>query len=152
MCLTDITTRAAVAAQGNNPARMAINAPTNATFQIIDTKLHILVVTLSTEDDNVLQQLKSGFKRTINWNKYSAEMTNQTKTNNLNYLIDPIFNKFNRLFVLLFENEEDRTSFSMYYTPEVEINCFDVPVKKTKKHMKKLLRSVKIMITQLVIY
>ena len=38
-------------------------------------------------------------------------MSNQTKTNNLNYLIDPTFSKFNRLFVLSFENEDDRISF-----------------------------------------
>ena len=88
-------------------------------------------------------------------------MTNQTKTNNLNYLIDPTFNEVNRLVVLSFENEEDRTSFSKYYTPKVEIKDFNVlidgksffavPVKK-KKHTKKLLRLEKIMITQLVIY
>ena len=35
-------------------------------------------------------------------------MTNQTKTNNLNYLIDPNFNKVNRLFALSFQNEDDR--------------------------------------------
>ena len=44
------------------------------------------VVTLSTEyDNNFLEQLKSGFKRTIKWNKYRSEMTNHTKINNLNY-------------------------------------------------------------------
>ena len=48
-------------------------------------------------------------------------MTNQTKTNHLNYLIDPTFIKVIRLFVLWFENEEDRTSFSKYYVPKVEI-------------------------------
>ena len=53
-------------------------------------------------------------------------MTNQTKTNNLNYVIDPTFNKVNRLFVLSFENEEDRTSFSKHYTPKVEIKDFNV--------------------------
>ena len=37
--------------------------------------------------------------------------TNQTKNNNLNYLIDPKFTKVNRLFVLSFENEDDRASF-----------------------------------------
>ena len=37
-----------------------------------------------------LEQLKSGFKRTIKWNKYRSELINQTKTNNLSYLIDPI--------------------------------------------------------------
>ena len=43
-------------------------------------------------------------------------MTKQTKTHILSYLIDPTFNKGNRLFVLSFGNEEDRTSFSKYYT------------------------------------
>ena len=67
-------------------------SPTTTTFQITDTKLYVPVVTLSTEDDNnFLEQLKSGFKRTIKWNKYRSEMTNQTKTNNLNYLINPTF-------------------------------------------------------------
>ena len=70
-----------------------------------DTKLYVPVVTLSTEDENnFLKQLKSGFKRTIKWNKYRSEMANQTKTNNLNYLIDPTFNKTNILFVLPFKN------------------------------------------------
>ena len=55
-------------------------------------------------------------------------MTNQTKTNNLNYLIDPTFNKVNRLFVLSFESEEDRTSFSNYYTPKGEVTDFNVLV------------------------
>ena len=54
------------------------------------------VVTLSTkEDNNFLKQLKSGFRRTIKWNKYRSEMTNQTKSNYLNYLIDPTFTKVN---------------------------------------------------------
>ena len=38
-----------------------------ATFSITDTKLYVSVVTLSTQDNtNLLEQLKSGFKRTIN--------------------------------------------------------------------------------------
>ena len=70
--------------------------------------------------------LKTGFKRTIKQNKYRPKKTKQTKTNNLNYLIDPTFNKVNRLFVLSFENDKDRTTFSKYYTPKVEIKYFDV--------------------------
>ena len=53
-------------------------------------------------------------------------MTNQTKTNQLNHLIDPTFSRVNRLFVLLFENEEDRTSFLKYFVPKVEIKHFNV--------------------------
>ena len=80
-----------------DPEVAAVNNPTNATFKITDTKLYVPVVTLSTEDDNrLLDQLKTGFKRTIKWNKYRSEMITQAKTDNLNYLIDPTFNKFNR--------------------------------------------------------
>ena len=68
--LTSKATRDAVPAQGGNPAVTRVNNPTNATFKITDTKLYVPVVTLSTKDDNnFLEQLKSGFKRTIKWNK-----------------------------------------------------------------------------------
>ena len=76
-------------------------------------------------------------------------MTNQTKTNILNYLIDPTFNKINRLFFLSFENEEDRTCFSKYYRPKIEIkdfnvlvegkSFFDVPVKNKEKASEKII-------------
>ena len=124
--LTDITKQAVRTAPGGNPARTAINAPTNATFQITDTKLYLPVVTLSTENDKkLLEQLRTGFKRTIKWSKYRSKMTDQTK-NNLNYLIDPTFTKINRLFVLSFENENDETSFSKYYVPNVHRKDFNV--------------------------
>ena len=47
-------------------------------------------------------------------------MTNRTKNNNLSYLINPTFTKVNRLLVLSFENENDRTSFSKYYVRNVQ--------------------------------
>ena len=53
-------------------------------------------------------------------------MSKQTKTNNLNYLIDPTFTKVNRLFILSFKNEDDRISFSKYYKPSVERKDFNV--------------------------
>ena len=75
-----------------DPAVAGFNNPTNATFKITDCKLCVPVVTLSAEDDNkLLEKLKIGFKRAITWNKYRSEMSNQTKNNNLNYLIDPTF-------------------------------------------------------------
>ena len=128
-------------AEGNNPA---IAAPTNATFTITDIKLYVPVVTRSTQDDNkLLEQLKTGFKKTIKWNKYRSKTTTQSKSNNLIYLIDPTFSKVSRLFVFSFENEEYRTSFSKYYTPSVEIkdfnvlidgkSFFDVPIKNKEE-------------------
>ena len=89
--------------------------------------MYVQVVTLKTEDDDKLsEQLKSGFKRTIKWNKYRSKISNQAKTNNLSYLIDATFSKVNRLLVLSFENKDDRTSFSKYYIPSVKIKDFNV--------------------------
>ena len=133
--LNDLTTQDAAPAQGGNRTRPATAAPTDATFKIFDIKLYIPVVTLSAENDNkLLEQLKTAFKRTVKWNKYRSEMSNQPRNNNLNYLIDSTFTNMNRLFVLSFKNEggnedEDesvRTSFKNYYPPKVEILDFNV--------------------------
>ena len=81
------------AAQGGNPA---IAVPLGLEFQITDTKLYVPVVTLSKENDTkLLEQLKTGFKKTIKWNKYRSQMTVQSSNNNLNYLIDPTFTNVN---------------------------------------------------------
>ena len=60
-----------------------INSPENAIFQITDTKLYVPVASLSKENDiKLLEKLKSGFKRTIKWNKYRSLMTIQLQNNN----------------------------------------------------------------------
>ena len=61
-------------------------------FLITDTKLYVPVITLSTQDNaKLLKKLKSGFKRTINWNKYQSKMSTERQNNYLNYSIDPSF-------------------------------------------------------------
>ena len=134
---------------GDNPVD-EINYPTGATFKINYTKLYVPVVTLSAQDDNkLLEQLKAGFKRTIKRNKYRSKITNQAKTDNLSYLIDPAFTKVNRLFVLSFKNEEDKTYCCKYHTPTVEIkdfnvlidgkSFFNVPIKNKEKTCEKII-------------
>ena len=84
-------------------------------------------VTLSTQDnEKLLQQLKSGFKRTINWNKYESNIKTFSQNRYLNRLVNPSFQGVNRLFVLSLENENDRTSHSTYYLSKVEINDYNV--------------------------
>ena len=111
-----------------------------ATFSITDTKLYVPVVTLSTQDNaKLLEQLKSGFKRTINWNKYQSKKSIERQNQYLDYLIDPSFQGVNKLFVLSFEYEAQRISYKRYYHPTVEIknyhvatdeqNFFDQPVR-----------------------
>ena len=77
-----------------------------ATFAITETKLYVPVVNLSTQDNaKLLTQLKSGIKRTINWNKYLSKPALLAQNPNLNHLVEPSFQGVNRLFVLAFEND-----------------------------------------------
>ena len=113
-----------------NPVVYEIDNPENATFKITDIKLFVPVVTLSEENDiKLLEQLKTGFKITIKWNKYRSQMSIQPQSNNLKNLIDPPFTSVNRLFVLSFprmNNTDSRYSFSNYYVPKVKVNDFNV--------------------------
>ena len=113
------------------------------TFTITETTLYVPVVTLSTQDNaKLLPQLKSGFKSTITWNKYLSKPELLAQNPNLNHLVEPSFQGVNRLFVLAFENDAQRTSNKRYYIPNVEIkdynvmidgkNFFDQPVKNNK--------------------
>ena len=92
------------------------NSPTGATLAINDCKLYVPAVTLSKDDEiKLLTNLKSGFKRETIWNKYRSQMTTEAVNNNLNILIDPAFTNVNRLFVLAYQNADDRQSFSQFY-------------------------------------
>ena len=120
---------------------IATNTPNqNTTFAITDAKLYVPVVTLSTQENNkFFQQLKSGFKRVMNWNKYLSKPELLAQNPNLNHLVEPSFQGVNRLFVLAFENDDDRTSDDLYYLATIEIkdynimingeNFFDQPIK-----------------------
>ena len=105
-----------------------ISSTTGATkFKITDANLYVPVVTLSTQDNEKLsQQLKSNSKRTINWNKYQPKFSPERRNQYLNFLVDPSFQGVNRLFVSLFENEEDRKLHTGYYLPKVEIKTYNV--------------------------
>ena len=134
-----------------------IDNPENAPLKIIDTKLYVPVVTLSKENDiKLLEKLKSGFKKTIKWNKYGSQLSVQSNNNNLNYLIDPTFTNVNRLFVLSFKRiEEDdikkdyRDDFLYNYVPKVQIkdfnvlidgkSFFDLPIKNEEETYEKII-------------
>ena len=101
----------------------------NARFPITDTKLYIPVVTLSQHDNaKLLEQLQSGFKREINWNKYLQKPELLAQNQILNHLIEPSFQGVNRLFVLAFENDTQRTSSKGYYLPNVEIKNYNIMI------------------------
>ena len=99
------------------------------TFTITETNLYVPLVTLSTQhNEKLLPQLKSHFKRKIGCSKYLAKPGLLTQNANLNYLIEPSFQVVNRLFVLAFENDDQRTSNKRYYIPNVEIKDCNVVI------------------------
>ena len=70
------------------------NDTKETTLAITDTKRYVPVVTLSTQDNaKLLQQLKTGFKRTITWTKYQSEPSLQAQNQYLHQLIDPSLEK-----------------------------------------------------------
>ena len=105
------------------------NTTQNATFTITDTNIYVPVVTLSTQENTkLLRQLKSRFKRVINWNKYLLKPELLLQNANLNYLVEQSFQGVNRFFVLAFENDNQRISTRRYYLPTVEIKDYNVMI------------------------
>ena len=126
------------------------NSPTGAALSITDCKLYVPAVTLSKDDEiKLLTNLKSVFKREIIWNKYRSQMTMEAVNNNLNILIDPTFTNVNRLFVLAYQNADDRQSFSQFYLPNVMVKnynviidklaFFDLPIKSEEEAYEKII-------------
>ena len=124
--------------------------PTGASIAINDCKLYVPIVTLSKDNEiKLLTNLKSGFTREIIWNKYRSQMSTEEINNNLNILIDPTFTNVNRLFVLAYQEADDRQSFSEFYLPKVMIKdynfiidklaFFDLPIKNEEKTYEKII-------------
>ena len=105
------------------------NSTGAGTFEITDRRLYVPVVTLSTQENTkLLQQLKSGFKRVINWNKYLSKPELIAQNPNLNHLVEPSFQGLNRFFVLAFKNDPQRTLHCGYYLPNVEIKDYNIMI------------------------
>ena len=87
------------------------SSPGAGRLAITDTNVYVPVVTLSTKDNKkLLEQLKSAFKKIINWNKYQSKIsTEEAQSQYLDLLVNPSFQGVNRPFVLSFDNENGRT-------------------------------------------
>ena len=93
------------------------------------TKLYVPVVTLSTQDNaKLLEQLKSSFKRAINWNKYQSRTTVQEQNRYLDSLIDPSFHGTKWIFVFSFANKNGWACYASYHPPQVELKGYNVMI------------------------
>ena len=93
-------------------------------FVIPDTKRYVPVVTLSTQDNTKLL-LK---EKNNNWNKYQSDAKTYAQSRYLNHLVGPGFQGVNTLFVLSFENDDDKRSHSNFYLPRVEVKDYNVMI------------------------
>ena len=57
-------------------------------------------------------------------------MTTEAINNNINILIDLTFTNVNRLFLLAYQNADDRQSFSEFYLPDVMVKDYNVIIDK----------------------
>ena len=97
------------------------------TFEITDTELYVTIVTLSIQDNaKLLQQLKSGFKTTTNWNKYQSKVT--VSSPYLYFLIGPSIERVSRLFAVSFEKNTVRTVQYTQNLPFVEIRAHNIMI------------------------
>ena len=100
-------------------------------FKITDTKLYVPLVTLSTQYNiKLLKQLESGFKRTLNCDKYQSKKPNQSQNLYLDFLIGPRFHSL--ILVISFEDENGREIYKQCYLPTVEIKDYNIIEKQYK--------------------
>ena len=89
------------------------------TFAIINAKRYVPVVTLSTQcNAKLLHQLKPRLKKTNDWNKYLPRIPTKAQSRYWDFIISPSFQGVNRLFLSLFENDEDREGRTGHCLPK----------------------------------
>ena len=99
-------------------------------FIITDKKLYVSVGTLSPHDNaKWLRQMKSGFTRTIKWNKYQSKTATQDAPNQyLEYLINIKFQGVNIVFVLAFSANDNKIVHLKYHLPTAKVEDYNVMI------------------------
>ena len=105
---------------------------TAATFAITDTKLHVPVVTLKTEDNVKLSKLlNKGFKRLVCWNKCKVILRDHATNSNIRERLGASFQRVNKLFVLAYahgDNVTNEYSYRSYFLPRLKIKNYNIEI------------------------
>ena len=98
------------------------NANCNIIFTIKDTKLYVPAVTLSIKDHQKLSKfLSKTFERSVYWHEHKTKTENKNTANEYRYLFKSNFFGVNRLFVLVYSNQDEnakRIKTWRYYLPK----------------------------------
>ena len=88
----------------------ADNAEANSN-NVIFTNKDVPVVTLLANDNQKLSKLlRKGFERSVYWNEYKTKSDNKNTTQEYRYFLKSIFAGVNRLFVLVYSNQDDNSN------------------------------------------
>ena len=136
----------------NRSGGCVISTMAAPTFKTTNTKLYVPIVTLSGKDNaKLVKLLEDGFNRLVYWNEYKTKIETKNLRNNnfTRFPLDASFQGIKRLFVLVFDNNEDgakkveRNNHTKYFLPRVNIinynvlidgrNFYDKPVNDTIK-------------------
>ena len=112
--------------------RVLSTGDSETVFIINDTKLYVLIFTLSKEDNkDFIEQQNKGFQRSIYWNEYKIkEMNENADANVFKYInLDPSFQGVNRLFVMAYNRangQPTRNRQQKYYLPRIYLEKYNV--------------------------
>ena len=120
------TKNCVLATGGNNND----NGNSDIICTVKDTKFYVSVVTLSAKDNQKLSKLLSkGFERPVYWNEYKTKSENKNTTNEYKYFLKLNFVEVNRLFVLVYSNQDDNAKgfkSQRYYLPKGIIKSYNI--------------------------
>ena len=112
------------------------NDDNNIIFTIKDTKLYVPVVTLSVRDNQELSEpLSEGFETSVYWNEDKTKSYNKNTTNEFRFFLESNFVEVNRLFVLVYTNQDAasrRFKAKRYYLPKGIIDHYNVIINGKK--------------------
>ena len=104
----------------------------NIIFAIQDTKLYVPVVNLSARyNQNVSKLFSKGFERSVYWNECRTISENKNTTNEYRYFLESNCLDYNRLFVLVYKNQDDnakRFETRRYYLPKGIIDNYNIVI------------------------
>ena len=106
----------------------------DTTFKIRNTKLYVLIITLSTKDNvKLTNKLNEGFERSVYWHKYKTKIESKKADDDLTrFYLNAFFEGVKKLFILAFENtdngneEIERNRFRKKIFPRVNITNYNV--------------------------
>ena len=97
----------------------------------------IVVALVAKYSEKLSKLLSKGFERSVYWNEYKVKSEKKNPTNELRYFVESYFVRVNRLFTLVYSNEDNdskRFKAKIHYLPKRIMKSYNVII-NAKKHL-----------------